>query len=148
MKILDCEIATMDNYNPQPSPPNSKLDDERELFVAYWKYRLLKLPFNSIQEEDFLDFIAPSWNLSNGYFEDTYEKVLLDVLLQKYKDTINLPLLNRIVHNINTFTLFVPFYIQVRLIKWILDCNNFPTPADSSSMPAQRNTNSTNLTVK
>lgn len=104
-------------------------DSERRVFISVCKQRILHPTISGNDYDRFWEWLAPSWYISNGYFEDYIEPYLLEFMLVLHgtKSTI---ILNKILHTINFITLFTPRDVQEELLIWISESSNYHTAAD------------------
>ena len=96
-----------------------RANSEFRAFIALCKQRILHPQITSNDYDEFWQWIAPSWYISNGYFENYIEPTLLKWMLSKHgvESTV---ILNKTLHTINFITLFAPLNVQEELLKWLL----------------------------
>lgn len=91
---------------------------ERALYLALCKQRLLCPSIETTNSVAFIEWLTPSWYISNGYFEDELESQFLSWMLAKH-GVENTIILNKILHSLRFISLFVPRDVQEELLKWI-----------------------------
>lgn len=96
-------------------PTGYRLPEHERMFVAivHW---YLKHPDADEQEvKKLIDWLCPTWYFSNGYFAVDHDEWLADTLI--YNERHRIEKLWRRMRFINFWQLFVPAYIQEKVIS-------------------------------
>lgn len=121
----------------QPEPPREtgtfhsiyRLPSERACFISICKQRIQHPCISTRDCDEFWQWLAPSWYISNGYSENYIESKLLAWMLAKH-GVESTAILNKILHTINFITLFAPLDVQEELLIWISESSNCHTQVD------------------